>query len=139
MKLSSIDSNKPSSSYDQASYDLIQLILLHSPGKSSHASKFTKHVSYMTLEGDTLLQIQKWWVPSFLDSSNTFQQRRSVRNTNILHNTIMNYLPILSHRTPILKSLKQNKHINHYPEHSEFILLKMKLLSALKHQNHMSG
>ena len=57
---SSLSSNIFSSSYDQPSADLINCTLLKSPEKYSHASKFTKHLSFMTLEGDTVLQIQKW-------------------------------------------------------------------------------
>ena len=66
MKISTLNSNKPYSSYDQPSVDLIKWPLLKSLEKSSHASQFTKHISSMTLEGDTLLQIQKWWyaIPS---------------------------------------------------------------------------
>ena len=61
MKLSSLTSNKPSCSYDQPSSDLIKWSLPKSPGKHSHASQSTKHISSMTLEVDTLLQIKKWW------------------------------------------------------------------------------
>ena len=60
MKLLTLNSIKYHSSYDQPSADLINCTLLKSPEKYSHASKFTKHLSFMTLEGDTVLQIQKW-------------------------------------------------------------------------------
>ena len=65
MKLSALSSNKPSSSYDQPSSDIIKWTLLKSPEKYSHASQFTKHLYLMTLEGETLLQIQKWWYVIF--------------------------------------------------------------------------
>ena len=61
MKLSAINLNKYPSFYDQPSADIIKLLLLKSPYISSHASQFTKKKSYMTLECDTLLQLQKWW------------------------------------------------------------------------------
>ena len=59
MKLLTLYSNKSPSYYDQPSANIVKLQLLNSPEKYSHASQFTKHISFMTLEGDTLLQIQK--------------------------------------------------------------------------------
>ena len=61
MKLLTLNSNKHPSYYDQPSADLIKWPLIKSPEKYSHASQFTKHLLFVTLEGDTLLQIQKWW------------------------------------------------------------------------------
>ena len=60
MKLSALTSNKHSSYYDQPSSVLIEFPLLNSPEIYSHAPQCTRNLSYMTLEGDTLLQIQKW-------------------------------------------------------------------------------
>ena len=60
MKLSAIISNKTSSSYKQPYADLIKLILLKSPETYSQVSQFTKHMSSMNIEGDILLQPQKW-------------------------------------------------------------------------------
>ena len=59
MKLSTLNSNKYPSSYDQTSADIIKWPLLKSPEKYSHASQFTKHLSFMTLESDTLIEIKK--------------------------------------------------------------------------------
>ena len=59
MKLSYLTSNKPS--YDQPCDDIIKWTLLNSPENYSCPSQFTKHQSSMTLNGDTLLQIQKLW------------------------------------------------------------------------------
>ena len=67
MKLSYFALDKPYYSCDQPYYDLIQWPLLYSPEKSSYASKFTKHLSSITLEGDTLIQIQKSWDAIFSD------------------------------------------------------------------------
>ena len=53
--------NKPYSSYDQTSADLIQWTLLKSPEEYSHALQFTKQISSMKLEGGILHQIQKLW------------------------------------------------------------------------------
>ena len=58
---SSLTSENPSSSYEQPSADIIKYPLLKSPEKSSHASQLTKHISSITLEGDTIHKIQKWW------------------------------------------------------------------------------
>ena len=59
MKYSDLNSYKYPSFYDQPSPDQIKWPLLKSPDFHSRASKFTKHLSLMTLEGNTLIQIQK--------------------------------------------------------------------------------
>ena len=59
MNLSALNSDKPSYYYEQYSSDIFQCPPLKSPEKSSHASKFTKHLSSMAWEGDTLIQIEK--------------------------------------------------------------------------------
>ena len=59
MKASSIKPNKYPSSYKQPSAGLIKSPLLKSPELHSHASQLTKNLSSMTLEGNTLLQLQK--------------------------------------------------------------------------------
>ena len=56
-KKSVIASDKPSSSYEQPSADLIKWPLLKSHEKPSHVSQFTKHISSFTLEGGALLKI----------------------------------------------------------------------------------
>ena len=61
IKLSSINSNKPSSYYEQPSADIIKLLLINEPEKYSHASQFTKNIFSMNLEGDNILQIKKLW------------------------------------------------------------------------------
>ena len=58
---STLNPNNSPSYYNQPSDDIIKCPLLKSPDYHSHSSQFTKHLSSMTLEGDTLLQIQKWW------------------------------------------------------------------------------
>ena len=60
-KLSPLNSNNPPSSYKKPSSDINKLPLLKSPDFHSHPSQFTKHISPMTLEGDTLLKLKKWW------------------------------------------------------------------------------
>ena len=47
--------------YKQPYYDLTKYPLLKPPEKGSHASKFIKHMSSINIEGNTLLQLQKWW------------------------------------------------------------------------------
>ena len=59
IELSAITSKIPSSSYEQPSDDFTKWTLLKSPYKYLHASQFTKHMSFINLEGDTLLQCQK--------------------------------------------------------------------------------
>ena len=54
------NSNKYPSSHDQILADLIKWPLLKCPIFHYQESKFTKHLSFMTIEGDTLIQIQKW-------------------------------------------------------------------------------
>ena len=58
MKLSTLNSNKLAYSYDQPSADLIKWTLLKSPGKYYHSSQFTKHISSITLEDDTLIHLE---------------------------------------------------------------------------------
>ena len=60
MKLSSTASIQYFSLY-QTHTDLLKWLLLKTPEKSTHASQFTKHLTYLTLEGVTLLQLHKWW------------------------------------------------------------------------------
>ena len=59
--VSPLSSNNYPYSYNQPSADIIKLPLLKSPGFHYHALQFTKHLSSMTLEVNTLLQIQKLW------------------------------------------------------------------------------
>ena len=61
MILLTLNSNKYPSSYNKPPDNLVKCPLLESPEKYSHASQLTKYLSSMNLEGDTLLQIQKWW------------------------------------------------------------------------------
>ena len=56
-----MSSNSSPFSYNQPSTDINKWLLRKSPNFHSHASKFTKDISPMALEGDTLLKIQKWW------------------------------------------------------------------------------
>ena len=70
MELLALGKNKSPSSYEQTSSDLNKYPLLKSPEIYSHASQFTKHLSLMTLEGDTLLQIQNGGMSPFLPSAN---------------------------------------------------------------------
>ena len=58
---STINSNNSPSYYNEASADINKWPLLKSTGFHSHDSEFTKYISPMTLEGDTLVQLQKWW------------------------------------------------------------------------------
>ena len=74
MKLLTLNSSKYPSSYDQPSANFIKFPLLKSPKKYSHASQFNKHLSFMTLEGDTLIQIKKLWgeiISAFCQSLST--------------------------------------------------------------------
>ena len=50
-----------SEAYSSIDMKLLTLNLIKSPEKYAHASQCTKHPSLTTLEGDTLLKIQKLW------------------------------------------------------------------------------
>ena len=52
---SPLNSHNYNSSSNQPSDDVTQWPLLNSPGFHSHASYFTKRLSHLNLEGDTLL------------------------------------------------------------------------------------
>ena len=105
--------------------------------KSSHASQFIKHLPSMTLEFDTLINIQKWW--DFICSA--YIQYISTKNiwttSNLSQTMIINYLTFSYNWTHILSSPYQKRNIKHYQEHSEFILPNMTLSLPLKHQNNM--
>ena len=105
--------------------------------KYSHASQFTKNLSFMTLEGHNLLQIKNGAIPFCMDSANNDQQKIYVHCTNLPKQNIMKYLILPSYQTQI-KSLPQNKKtMKHSQEHSEFILLKITPFPHQKHQNQM--
>ena len=59
MKAPDLNSYKYPYSYDQPSADLIKFPLLKSPDFQYRASQLTEHLSFMTVEGNSLLQIQK--------------------------------------------------------------------------------
>ena len=90
MKLSTLYSNKPSLSHDQTSDDIIKWPPPKSPEKYSRASQFTKHLSSMSLEGDTLLQIQKLWydiLSAFLQYLSTNKSCTAYKSLRVeLHN-----------------------------------------------------
>ena len=101
MKLSYISSNKPSSSYDQPSDDIIKWPLINSLEKYSHASQLIKHIYYMTLEGNTLLQIQQWWdfiiyaFCQYLSTNKIFPTYKSLKVEH--HNISFFILPLDTH------------------------------------------
>ena len=107
--------------------------------KYFHASKLTKHLSLMALEGYTLLQIKHGGMPFFLNYSNLYQQTRFTQHTNISNQNITIYLTFSSHQKNILKFPQQKKNARHYQENSEFILLKITSFTHQKHQNRMSN
>ena len=82
MKVYDLNSNKYLSSYNQPSADLIKCTLLKSPERYSHASQFTKYLSFMTLEGDNHIRIKNGRMPFFLTSVNIYHQTRSGHHKN---------------------------------------------------------
>ena len=62
MKASDINSKKSPFSYDQASYYLIKWPLLKLTYFNFRTSQFIKHLSSITLEVNTLLQLQTWFL-----------------------------------------------------------------------------
>ena len=76
LTLSLLNSHNSHSSSNQPSADINKFPLLKSPYYRSHASKFTKHLSPMNLEGNTLIQLQKWWD----EICSTFCQYMSTKN-----------------------------------------------------------
>ena len=55
------NSHNSNSSSNQHSADITKWTLLKSPYFHSHALKFTKYISPISLEGDTLPQLKQWW------------------------------------------------------------------------------
>ena len=60
-KLSPLKQNNSPSSSNQPSAYINNCPLLKSLDFHSYALHFTKHLSIINIEGDTLLQLQKWW------------------------------------------------------------------------------
>ena len=139
MKLPALTSNKPYSKYDQRSDDLIKCTLLKSPEKYPHASQSTKRLSSMTLKGNTIHYIEKWWdvilsdFCQYLSKNKSWTEYKYIKVEN--HNIYEFILP----PDKKLHYIQQNKNKNHYKYHSEFILLNMKLFPTQNHQNHMSN
>ena len=53
-------------------------------------------------------------MPSLLTFVNPYQKTRSGQHKNLSHQKINIYLPLSSHRKPILNLLHQNKNMKHY-------------------------
>ena len=136
MKAFSLNSKKSTSSYDQPSADIIKWPLLKSPYFHSHASQFTKHISFMTLEG--LLQIKNGGMPLFLTSSNPCQQTISGHHTNHSKHKIITSINLYSHQTHILNIPQQKKTMKHSQDHSGFLLSNIPRSHHQKHQNNIS-
>ena len=105
--------------------------------KFSHASQITKYIYSITLEGNTLLQIQNGGMPLFITSANLYQQTIADVHKNLSENRITTSILFSFHQTHILNLPQQNKTMKHSQEHSEFILLKIKKSSNQKHQHFM--
>ena len=87
----------------------------------------------MTLEGDTLLQLQKWWdtiSSAFWQSLSTNKSWPSYKKLKAEHYNITKFLP---HQTTILNTSQKKKMLNHSQEHSELIFLK---ITPSHHQKH---
>ena len=119
-------------SYNQTSADLIKWPLLKSLEKYSHASQFTKHIPFMTLEGDTFLQIKTLWgaiLSEFcqpLSTKNSWPPYKSLRSE---HHNIYKFL------------LLPDTHLKFFTakeKYEEFILLKITPYTHQKHKNGMS-
>ena len=101
MKLLTLNSKTFTSYHGQNSVYLIKCPLLRSPDKYSHASQFARHLSFITLEGDTLLQIQKNWdaiLSDFcqsLSTNNSFPPYKSLIAEH--HNISKLLLPLYTH------------------------------------------
>ena len=130
--------NSPYSS-NQPSADINKWPLLKSPYFPSRASQFTKHQSPMTLEGKTLLQLQKWWYSicsTFCESLSTNKIWPLYMKLKEENYYITKYLlPPYTHS----KYITAKTNLKNYQEHSEFVLLKIPPSHHQKHPNHMSN
>ena len=110
MKLSSISSNKHYFSYDEPSADLIKWPHIKFTRKYSYASQFTKHLYSVTLEVNTLLQIQKWWdviVFTFCQYLSTNKSWPAYKYLKVEHHNISFFiLPLDTH--PKFSIAKEN-------------------------------
>ena len=60
MKPYPIASIHPSTS-DKTHTDPFKFQIIKTTKKSTHETQFSKHLTNLILEGDSLIQIQKWW------------------------------------------------------------------------------
>ena len=93
----------------------------------------------MTLESDTLPQLQIWWdaiCSAFFQSQSTSKSWSSYKKTKAENYNITKFLlPPDAHYEYI--TAKEN--VKHCQEHSEFILLNIPPSHNKNHQNHMSN
>ena len=115
---SPLNSNNYPSYYNQHSADTNKWTLFKSPDFNSHYSHLTKHLSPMTLDYNTLLQILKWWDAIFLTSENLYQQTKYGHHTINTKHKITISLYLSSNKTVIINMSQQKKILKHYQENS---------------------
>ena len=136
-KLSALSSNKLPSYYYQPSDVLIKWPLLKSPGKYSHASQFIKNLYYITLKGNTLLQIKKWWDSvlysffQYLSTKNIWTTKKSLKSQH--HNISYFLLPPPTNT----KLSTANKNYEELSRALRVHSIKCETITSSKHQNHM--
>ena len=95
----------------------------------------------MTPKATYLFKLKNSWLtsaPSFLTSTNIYQQTIDCQHTNILDHNITTYHTLSYHQTHILNLSQQKKTMKRFQDHSEFILLNITLLPRQNHQYHTS-
>ena len=105
------------------------------PWKSSHASQFTKHLSYTTLEEDTILQIQKWWYAIHPNSHQYISTNNICPAYKSLSENHYELSSFLSHRTPIISFPQQKKSIKSSPRALWVYLDKDNTIPSSKEKN----
>ena len=118
MKLSTINSNKNISPYEQSSDDLIKRPLLNSTEKIPMHHKSPNIYLTLSLKATPFFIFKNGGMPPFMPSANIYQQTRTGQHANISKQKITTYIPFSSHQTHILNFSQPKKTMNHYQDHS---------------------
>ena len=132
-------SHKKSLYYEQTPADIIEQKLLKLPEKYSYAPKSTKTFSSLNLEGETILQLQKWFDTiqydfyQYLSTSNIWTVQKYPKPPDY---DISIFVPPPEIHT---KSDKENKTIRNSQETFQSTFSKVLLFIHHEYQNQMSN
>ena len=132
IKLTTLNSIKPPSYYDQPSDNLIKLPLRKSPENiPMHHNSPNIYLPWSS-KATLFFGFKNGGMPYFLPYANIYQQLRAGQHKNIIEQNITTYIPFYSQQTHILNFSQQKKTMKHSQEHSEFKLVKYSTIPSSK-------